>query len=442
MEVGTLTARRARRPRATVAALPAPVAVALWGSLIAIAWAWGAALNDAGTRILLWAPPLAGRWDLQPQPEILASIVLGAGLVAGAPQLSRSLGWRTLLAGAALAALAWWVALAFAGGAIGISGPLEGPHEYLTAVPQVDSPGNFIATFTERIGEYPTHVRSHPPGMVIALWSLDAIGLGGSGWAAATILIVAASSVPAVLLAARSVAGESTARRAAPFVALAPGAVWIATTSDALFMGVSAWAVALMLLAIVGDGRRSDLLALGGGLLFGASLHLSFGLALMAVIPILVAIYTRRLRPLLVAAAGVAIVVGGFAGLGFWWFDGLAAVRAQYFLGVASTRPYDFFLLSNLAAFAVALGPAIAIGLGRVRERHLLLLVSAALAAVTLADLSGMSKGEVERIWLPFLPWVLLAAAALPQGPTAQRLLLGAQLALGVAIQTSLATLW
>ena len=38
---------------------------------------------------------------------------------------------------------------------------------------------------------------------------------------------------------------------------------------------------------------------------------------------------------------------------------------------------------------------------------------AAALAAVAVADLSGLSKGEVERIWLPFVPWVLLATAAL-----------------------------
>lgn len=442
MEVGTLTARRSRRPRARSALVPAPFALALWAALIAVAWGWGTALNDAGTRILLWAPPLAGRWDLQAQPEILVSIVLAAALVTRAPRLAPLLAWRPLLAVTALAALAWWVALAFAGGAIGISAPLEGPHEYLTAVPLVESPGNFISTFTERLGDYPTHVRSHPPGMVVVLWSLDAIGLGGSAWAAALVLLVAASSVPAVLLAARSIAGEETARRAAPFVALAPAAVWIATTADALFMGISAWAVALTLLAITNRGRRSDIQALGGGLLFGASLYLSFGLALVAVIPLLVAISARRVRPLLVAGAGVAVVATGFVALGFWWLDGLGAVREQYFLGVASTRPYDFFLLSNLAAFAVALGPAVAIALGRIRERRLLVLVAAALAAVTLADLSGMSKGEVERIWLPFLPWALLATAALPQGLTAQRLLLGAQLALGVAIQASLATLW
>jgi hypothetical protein len=36
-------------------------------------------------------------------------------------------------------------------------------------------------------------------------------------------------------------------------------------------------------------------------------------------------------------------------------------------------------------------------------------------ASVLVADLSGLSKGEVERIWLPFAPWVTVAAAALPE---------------------------
>ena len=40
-------------------------------------------------------------------------------------------------------------------------------------------------------------------------------------------------------------------------------------------------------------------------------------------------------------------------------------------------------------------------------------LVGAAIAAVLLADVSGMSKAEVERIWLPFVPWLVVGAAAL-----------------------------
>ena len=35
---------------------------------------------------------------------------------------------------------------------------------------------------------------------------------------------------------------------------------------------------------------------------------------------------------------------------------------------------------------------------------------------VVLADLSGMSKAEVERIWLPFVPWLTaLDCALLPE---------------------------
>jgi hypothetical protein len=36
------------------------------------------------------------------------------------------------------------------------------------------------------------------------------------------------------------------------------------------------------------------------------------------------------------------------------------------------------------------------------------------LAAIVLADLSMLSKAEVERIWLPFTIWLTAAAALLP----------------------------
>ena len=34
---------------------------------------------------------------------------------------------------------------------------------------------------------------------------------------------------------------------------------------------------------------------------------------------------------------------------------------------------------------------------------------------VLLADVSQMSKAEVERIWLPFVPWLLISCALLPE---------------------------
>jgi len=60
-------------------------------------------------------------------------------------------------------------------------------------------------------------------------------------------------------------------------------------------------------------------------------------------------------------------------------------------------------------------------GIGRVfdiaairRRSGLHLLVLAALAAILCADLSMLSKAEVERIWLPFAVWLTAAPALLP----------------------------
>ena len=40
------------------------------------------------------------------------------------------------------------------------------------------------------------------------------------------------------------------ARRAAPFVAVAPTAIWIAVSADGYFAGVAAWGIALLALAV------------------------------------------------------------------------------------------------------------------------------------------------------------------------------------------------
>ena len=59
------------------------------------------------------------------------------------------------------------------------------------------------------------------------------------------------------------------------------------------------------------------------------------------------------------------------------------------------------------------LGPAVVVGLVVRPDRALGLLIVSTLVAVAIADLSGLSKGEVERIWLPFLPWITLAVVGL-----------------------------
>jgi hypothetical protein len=48
-------------------------------------------------------------------------------------------------------------------------------------------------------------------------------------------------------------------------------------------------------------------------------------------------------------------------------------------------------------------------------ERVVRWLVLGGVAMVLAADASQMSRAEVERIWLPFVPWLLLGCALLPE---------------------------
>jgi hypothetical protein len=69
---------------------------------------------------------------------------------------------------------------------------------------------------------------------------------------------------------------------------------------------------------------------------------------------------------------------------------------------------------------------------------RLAFLVSAALLALLVADLSGMSKAETERIWLPFALWLLPACAFL----TRPRIWLTAQALLALFLNHLLLTGW
>ncbi|MGL4177931.1 MAG: hypothetical protein ACRCSN_17875, partial [Dermatophilaceae bacterium] len=67
-------------------------------------------------------------------------------------------------------------------------------------------------------------------------------------------------------------------------------------------------------------------------------------------------------------------------------------------------------------------------------------LVVAALGTVLVADLSLMSKAEVERIWLPFVPWLLLSVVWLP--PAWRRWGLVGQALAAVVVQHVVRTAW
>ncbi len=427
--------------RAPALALPAPwVGAAFWAAIVVAGHLVGASLVAHDPLVHISSPPLVGVPDVRIGRGLLPAIALALAAVRWAPLLAEQLRWRGLLVATWLAGVAWAVVLAASAGVGAIAAPLATRYEYLAAVPRVDTPASFLAGFVAALPSYPTHVKGHPPGMVLVLWVLDGAGLGGAEAAAALVIGAGASAAPAALVALRAVAGEASARQAAPFVALTPAAVWIATSADALFAGVAACAIALAVLAFYADATgRALVLGLAGGVVLGGALMLSYGVAPLSAIVVVLAIARRGWRPLLAIAAGVGTVFAAFAMAGFWWFDGLTATRELYFGGNAALRPYAPFLLVSLAAFALAVGPAAAAGVARLRDRRVWLLVGAALVSLAAADVSGLSRGETERIWLIFVPWVGLAAAALV---VHRRGWLAAQLALAIALQAGVRSPW
>lgn len=393
--------------------LPPKPVIAWTGLWIAAAAAARLPWKD---RLLLHAAPLHARWGPDAGPALIAAGAAALG-ARRAPVLAARIRWRRLVWLAAGAAAAWSVALALIDGPGALTATLQTRFDYLAALPLVGSPGTFVDRFPEDIGRFFGHVRTHPPGMVLLFWALRSVGLGGAGWAAAIVVAAGVAAVPAVLVGVREICDEDTARRAAPFLVFAPWTLWITTTADGLFAGVSAWAAALTILATGRRGRAADAAAVAGGIALGLAAFLSYATVLVAAVGGVAIVARRRIRVAVLVSAGVALVVAAFAAYGLWWTDALRASLAYHVSGAAGARPYVYFaVLGNPAAFAIALGPAVAVALCRLKDGRLWLPVGAALAAAVVADLTGLSLGEVERLWLPFAVWVTAATASLREG--------------------------
>jgi hypothetical protein len=433
------------RPRVQVAPwfsgarVRALAGVVSWATLIVVAHLWGGRLLARPEPDMdLNAPPLFGHVNLKVAIGVLLPAAVGVAIVVLAPRITHLLTWRTLLFFAFAGSVLWTVSVAASEGWDALARPLHHPTDYLAALP-LESPLDFVDGFVDEIENLPLHAQSHPPGAVLLLWLLDAVGLSSAGIAASVVVLAGASAVPAALLAVREIAGEQMARSCCPFLVLAPAAVWVATSMDALFMGAAAWGVALVIVATGRRGAAADRWAVAGGILFGAALMLSYGVALLGLLVICAGVARKRIRPVLIGCGAAGAVLAAFAIAGFWWVDGLEAATERYRTGVSSVRPDGYFFVANLAALGIALGPSVAAALCARWDKKLSLLVVPALMAIVLADVSGLSKGEVERIWLPFTPWLLSAAGALPGPRTAW---LAGQATWTIMVQVGVQTPW
>lgn len=377
------------------------------------------------------AAPIFGAWEIHAGWGSGPAILLAVAAVVWGNAVAQRLSWRVLTLCTWATACAWALALALIDGwQRGFAGRLTTRDEYLYEVPEITDIPAAVRAFAGRIldgqpNSWTTHVSGHPPGALLTFVWMDRIGLHGGVWAGLLCLLVGSSAAAAVVVAVRALAGEPAARLVAPFVAVAPTAIWVAVSADGYFAGVAAWGIALLAVAVHRTVRFPPLAAAGAGLLLGWGVFLSYGLILMGLpaLAVLVSAPGRSaaLRTLGVAAAAALAVAIAFGVAGFSWFDGYTLVQQRYWQGIAKDRPFAYWWWANLACVVCAIGLGSVAGLIRVfdvaalRRRcglHLVLL--GVLAAILSADLSELSKAEVERIWLPFTVWLTAAPALLP----------------------------
>jgi hypothetical protein len=402
-------------------------------------------------------PPLHADWEPRLGWGTAPATVLAVLTARWAVGLAERLQWRWLLACAFALGLAWMLALAFVDGAHGVDHILGTQYEYLrTARATTD----LHATLQEYVGRirqtrahyWPTHIAGHPPGALAFFVVLVRLGLGSGLAAGLVVSAVAATTAVAVLIAVRTLGAEQMARRAAPFLTVGPAAVWQSVSADAMFAATAAWGIAFLALAAT---RHQGSAAVGwsvlAGLLLGYCAMLSYGLPLLGILALAVLVVARSWTPLPVTVVAALAVVVMFGVFGFSYVDALPAIHDRYWGAIGGRRQATYWLWGDLAALAFSAGPVAFAGvahvtagvrgyLGDARSRVVVWLSGGGVAMVLMADASLMSKAEVERIWLPFEPWLLLSCALLP--PAWRRRGLVLQVALALSVQHLLFTGW
>jgi hypothetical protein len=388
------------------------VRLVIAGLLVAAAVIVGIVVNATDPNVIFAAAaPLFGDWQPHLGPGTPAAILIAFLVVAKGPELARH---RFALPIAYAASVAFTFSLAMIDGWGRFVTRLTTEDEYLHEVPGVTDIPALLRGFAARIPDFQpdswtTHVSGHPPGALLTFVALDRVGLGGGAAASLFCVLVGSLAVVAIPLTVKNNA-------VLPFLVLFPGAVWVGASADGMFMGVAAVGIYLL--------TRWPLL---GGVVLGWCLFLSYGLVLLA--PLALVAVGRKAGW---AIAGALAVVGAFALAGFWWLDGYELVKLRYYQGIGDTRPYWYWVWANLAALALVIGPAGIRGLRRDRW------VVAAAVAIVAADLSGLSKAETERIWLPFAIWLLAGTAKLDN----QKRWLTAQAVTALAVNHLVLTNW
>jgi hypothetical protein len=414
-------------PWAVIAALAVPVVIG----------------RITDTRLGVTNPPFVAVVAPHVAPLLVVSVLCFAAAVAWAPRLL-AVSPSRFVAGTFALTLVLRLALAAGGSDSGIAvwsevfdpyRSWEAPNEYLPALGALHwGPHVFLDRFAEVVPALPVHAAGHPPGLLLTLYVL---GISSPGGMAALCIGVGAASVPLTYTLGRRLLDERRARVATLLLAFAPGAlIFSVTSADAVYLTLGLVA-ALPLTAVSWRWR-----AVGAAVLAAVSL---FAWSLLAVGAWAAVLTWRRdgLRAAvalcaLCGAAVVAFYAALYAASGFDPIGTLRATEEVYRRGIASIRPYWYWLLGSPAAFLFVLGlPILWYALRSLAARRSVAVAIFTVLAV--AAVAGFTKAETERIWLFFAPFVCLAAAA---SPLPLRPVLAALAVQAIAYELVVDTLW
>jgi len=445
--VASLTTRR--RPRADavreqlVAALPW-LGVAGAAVVIAVGLAIKAATGGLGLPL----PPFLMYPGARVNVLVIVTVVSLAGALGVAPAIVQRLRSPPLTA-AALFGLAlfagltlnlardgvrgWWEVFA-----TGRGGTLEGLYEYLPGLPTLaHGIPSFLAHFSADFRYFPLHVEGNPPGPLIALHLL---AIHTAGAMAALCIGLGALTAPLAYDLGRVLGGEQRGRIAGLLTAFSPAILLFGVTSaDYAFAGLGMLVACLLV-------RRSTWALIAGGC--AAALATFFSWLLFAIPAWAALVVLQRdgwraaARVSLAAGAGVIAFNAALAvAYGYDPFSALSATSVEYSsLATSTTRTYAYYLFGAPTAWTVMLGlPTMWFGLRALGARDVAAVAVAAL--IVAASLLGFTRGETERIWLPFTPLACVAAAAVvPVGRLRPPLTIMAVQAL--AIEVLFFTVW
>jgi methylthioxylose transferase len=347
---------------------------------------------------------------------LLPPVAVGTGLCFALPALRAAKTW-SFLAWSVVLGWAFSVTLAMhSQGTAAITHPFTGPGTYWSELALVERFGlrgfdaRYPHLFTDAL--LVPHAAVHPQGSVLFLLGLSRLtGRNVLGVCLLIALVGCLGAVPTYFLA-REWFGEGAARWAALLFVASPGILLYSSASmDVVFVTVIAVALAALVRA-----WRSDAWAVGAGCLAAVAICFTFGALALAPVAIGVAVTEARRMGRLALRRGLLVLAGALSiGLLAWIaldIDLLATFRSslqsQERAADQIARPYRYWVWANVAALFISAGigqtSAFVARFAERWRRRKPGLETVVLGSILLASVTGLFRGETDRIWLFFVP--------------------------------------